>query len=232
MSVIKDSGRRAILLPFAEEHEELRETVSRFVSKEIAPHVEEWEAAREFPRELYNRCGELGFLGLKFPEEYGGQGGTHIHDAVWVEELSRSGASGGVGAGLNALSTTLNQVNDRREIFGWTMYDWANSAFSTTVVAALLGPYLTALAQNAVGENGVVMSLGPFGVVTAKSLFPYATSLSVFLQVFLLPVLGAIADYSNLKKRLMAVFCYIGVGNTDAAETVWLNDMHDSFVNQ
>src|SRR4051794_28305252 len=88
--------------PFTEEHEELRESVRRFVSKEIAPHVEEWEEAREFPRELFARCGELGFLGLKFPEEYGGQGGTYIHDAAWIEELSRSGGSGGVAAGLNA----------------------------------------------------------------------------------------------------------------------------------
>jgi UMF1 family MFS transporter len=112
---------------------------------------------------------------------------------------------------MSAAGTSAKIVNDRREIFGWTMYDWANSAFSTTVVAALLGPYLTALAQAAVGDNGVVLSLGPLGDVTAKSLFPYATSLSVFLQVFLLPILGAIADYSNLKKRLMMVFCYIGV---------------------
>jgi acyl-CoA dehydrogenase len=102
MSVIKDTGQRAILPPFGEEHEELRETVSRFVSKEIAPHVPEWEEAREFPRELYKRCAELGFLGLKFPEELGGQGGTHLHDAIWVEELARSGGSGGVAAGLNA----------------------------------------------------------------------------------------------------------------------------------
>jgi citronellyl-CoA dehydrogenase len=102
VSVIRDSGKRMILPPFGEEHEELRETVRRFVGREIAPHVPAWEEAREFPRELYRRCGELGFLGLKFPEAYGGQGGTHLHDAVWVEELSRSGASGGVGAGLNA----------------------------------------------------------------------------------------------------------------------------------
>jgi acyl-CoA dehydrogenase len=102
MSVIRDSGARALLPPFGEEHEELRETVRRFVAAEIAPNVPEWEEAREFPRELFERCGELGFLGLKFPEEYGGQGGTHLHDAVWVEELARSGASGGVGAGLNA----------------------------------------------------------------------------------------------------------------------------------
>jgi alkylation response protein AidB-like acyl-CoA dehydrogenase len=102
MTVVKDSGARATLPPFGEEHEELRATVSRFVAKEIAPHVDEWEAAREFPRELYSRCAELGFLGLKFPEAYGGQGGTHLHDAVWVEELARSGGSGGVAAGLNA----------------------------------------------------------------------------------------------------------------------------------
>jgi acyl-CoA dehydrogenase len=102
MTVIKDTGTRATLPPFGEEHEELRETVSRFVEKEIAPNVPEWEEAREFPRELYGRCAELGFLGLKFPEEYGGQGGTHLHDAVWIEELSRSGGSGGVAAGLNA----------------------------------------------------------------------------------------------------------------------------------
>jgi acyl-CoA dehydrogenase len=101
-TVVKDSGARAVLPPFGEEHEELRETVSRFVAKEIAPHVDEWEQAREFPRELYGRCAELGFLGLKFPEEYGGQGGTHLHDAIWVEELARSGGSGGVAAGLNA----------------------------------------------------------------------------------------------------------------------------------
>jgi alkylation response protein AidB-like acyl-CoA dehydrogenase len=101
-TVIKDTGRRAILPPFGEEHEELRETVRRFVEKEIAPHVPDWEEAREFPRELFNRCGELGFLGLKFPEELGGQGGDHLHDAVWTEELSAAGGSGGVAAGLGA----------------------------------------------------------------------------------------------------------------------------------
>jgi alkylation response protein AidB-like acyl-CoA dehydrogenase len=100
--IAKDTGARAALPPFAEEHEELRRTVARFVATEIAPHVDEWEAAREFPRELYRRCAELGFLGLKFPERYGGQGGDHLHDAVWVEELARSGGSGGVAAGLNA----------------------------------------------------------------------------------------------------------------------------------
>lgn len=105
-------------------------------------------------------------------------------------------------------------VNDRREIFGWMVYDWANSTFVTTVATTLLGPYLTALAQRTVGENGTVLSLGPLGSVTAKSLFPFCVSASVFLQLFLLPALGAVADYSHLKKRFMAVLCYVGALST------------------
>lgn len=101
--------------------------------------------------------------------------------------------------------------NDPREVFGWKMYDWANSAFYTTVVGALYGPYLTELAQQAVGENGTVVSFGPLGSLTAKSFFPTCISLAVFLQVFLLPILGAIGDYSNLKKRMMVLFCYLAV---------------------
>ncbi|HEY8601347.1 MAG TPA: MFS transporter, partial [Thermomicrobiales bacterium] len=101
--------------------------------------------------------------------------------------------------------------NDRREIFGWTMYDWANSVFSTTVAGVLLGPYVTSLAQGAVGENGPVWQLGSQTLITAKSLWPYTVSLSVFLQVFLLPFLGAVADYTALKKRLMIIFTYVAV---------------------
>jgi UMF1 family MFS transporter len=91
------------------------------------------------------------------------------------------------------------------------MYDWANSAFYTTVVGALFSPYITRLAQAAVGENGTVLDLGPLGSVTAKSLPTLCVSISVGLQVLLLPVLGALGDYSNLKKRLMATFCYMAV---------------------
>ncbi len=94
------------------------------------------------------------------------------------------------------------------------MYDWANSAFQATVITALAGPYLTALAQQRVGENGIVLGLGPFGAVTAKAFFPYCIALSVFVQVLLLPLLGAIADYTHVKKTLMAAFCYLGAGAT------------------
>lgn len=109
------------------------------------------------------------------------------------------------------MTTTSSDKNNPRELFGWKMYDWANSAFYTTVVGALFSPYLTRLAQTAVGENGVVLDLGPLGNVTAKSLPTLCVSISVGAQVFLLPILGALGDYSNLKKRLMALFCYIAV---------------------
>jgi UMF1 family MFS transporter len=109
--------------------------------------------------------------------------------------------------GVNSTS----DKNNPRELFGWKMYDWANSAFYTTVVGALFSPYLTRLAQSAVGENGIVLNLGPLGAVTAKSLPTLCVSISVGAQVFLLPILGALGDYSDLKKRLMALFCYIAV---------------------
>ncbi len=102
------------------------------------------------------------------------------------------------------------EKNNPREVFGWKVYDWANSAFSTTIAGALYGPYLTDVTQRAVGENGTVLDLGGFAI-TAKSFFPICIGVAVFLQVFLLPILGSIADYSNLKKKLMALFCYIGV---------------------
>jgi acyl-CoA dehydrogenase len=102
MAIVRDTGVRGTLPPFTDEHEQLRESIGRWVRAEIAPHVDEWEAAREFPRELYRRAGELGFLGLKYPVELGGQGGGCVHDAVWAEELAAAGASGGVGAGLGA----------------------------------------------------------------------------------------------------------------------------------
>jgi UMF1 family MFS transporter len=100
--------------------------------------------------------------------------------------------------------------NDPREIFGWVTYDWANSVFFTTVLGVLIGEYLTSLAQKAVGENGAIFSYGDYPLVTAKSIYSYSVGLSVFLQVFFLPLLGAIADYTHLKKTFMAFFCYVG----------------------
>jgi acyl-CoA dehydrogenase len=88
--------------PFTAEHEEFRQAVRRFVESELLPHSGEWEEARWFPNEVFHRLAELGYIGLKFPPEYGGDGDP-IADAVFVEELSRCG-SGGLAAGIGAHS--------------------------------------------------------------------------------------------------------------------------------
>ena len=100
--------------------------------------------------------------------------------------------------------------NDRKEIFGWMLYDWANSAFFTTVIGVLLGPYLISLAQKAVGEDGEILNLFFFSV-TPKGLPAFCIAISVVSMVIFLPILGAIADYTHLKKKMMAGFCYLGV---------------------
>jgi acyl-CoA dehydrogenase len=87
--------------PFTDEHEELRDSIRRFIAAELRPHAERWEADRWFPDEVFAQLAGVGFLGLKYPEEYGGQGGGHLHDAVLAEELARCG-SGGLAAGIGA----------------------------------------------------------------------------------------------------------------------------------
>jgi UMF1 family MFS transporter len=115
--------------------------------------------------------------------------------------------------------------NDKREIFGWGMYDWANSAFSTTVGTVFLGPYLASLAATAAQAHpdGMARFLGI--PIAPDSFLPYAVSLSVFLQVLFLPILGAIADYSHLRKQMMQVFATIGAVATIAmffiTQPVW-----------
>ena len=101
-----------------------------------------------------------------------------------------------------ATATTKPQPNDRREIFGWGMYDWANSAFSTTVGTVFLGPYVAALAATAAQAypDGNARFLGL--PVAPDSFLPYCISFSVLLQVLFLPILGAIADYSGWNQNI------------------------------
>ncbi len=111
-----------------------------------------------------------------------------------------------------ATHPSQHMMNDRREIFGWTMYDWANSAFSTTVAVVFLGPYLTSITHAAADANGFV-SL--FGIpIKDDSFFTYCVSISVLLQILLLPILGAVADYSHLRKRMMMFFSTLGASLT------------------
>ena len=80
---------------FQEEHQLFRAAVRRFVDEEIAPHVDEWEDRERVPRELFRRLGELGFLGVEYPEPYGGAGADFWMTVVLAEELARC-RSGGV----------------------------------------------------------------------------------------------------------------------------------------
>ena len=101
-----------------------------------------------------------------------------------------------------------------REQRGWYMYDFAQSAFSTTVVTLFLGPYLTALAKAAADAHGIVHPLGI--VVDARSYWSYMVSLSVILQVVFLPMVGAVADFGRRKKEMLGAVAYLGAAATMA----------------
>ena len=108
------------------------------------------------------------------------------------------------------MTTPQATTNDRREVFGWAMYDWANSAFSTTVGTVFLGPYIASLAAESAkaSPDGLARF---FGIpIAPDSFLPYCISFSVGLQVLFLPILGAIADYSHLRKRMMQIFATAG----------------------
>ena len=79
---------------FSPEHHELRTQVRSFVERELLPHAQEWEHQESFPKEIFNRVGELGFFGLKYDEDVGGSGPDYIADAVVTEEFARCGSAG------------------------------------------------------------------------------------------------------------------------------------------
>jgi len=111
---------------------------------------------------------------------------------------------------IAAPTTARPAVNDKKEIFGWAMYDWANSAFSTTVGTVFLGPYVAALARAAAEATGTT-TVSFLGIpIAPDSFLPYCISFSVGMQVLFLPILGAIADYSHLRKQMMQLFATIG----------------------
>jgi alkylation response protein AidB-like acyl-CoA dehydrogenase len=98
-SVLKpDFGAQRKHFIFTDEHAQLRDSIRRFAVKELAPHAEEWEETT-FPDSVFHRMGELGFLGLDKPEEYGGQGGDYYSSLVLAEEITNAN-SGGLAMGV------------------------------------------------------------------------------------------------------------------------------------
>ena len=113
----------------------------------------------------------------------------------------------------------MPDISLRRQQRAWYCYDFANSAFASTVVTLFLGPWLTVLAKAGADAGGFIHPLGI--PVDARSYWGYLISLSVLSQVFLLPVAGALADRSQQKKQLLGLFAYIGAGSTIAM--FWLD---------
>ena len=87
------SGIIAAVNYFSDAHEELRLHIRRFLEKEVVPHLEEWEETT-YPDSIMRRFGELGFLGLRYPPEYGGQGGDYFTAVVLSEEMARAHCGG------------------------------------------------------------------------------------------------------------------------------------------
>lgn len=96
----------------------------------------------------------------------------------------------------------------KRAVFAWCMYDWANSAFATTILAAILPVYFASL----VPEEGVFIRLGFWNFTTnASALWAYAISFSLLVTALSAPILGALADFTSSKKRFLFLFTYGGV---------------------
>jgi acyl-CoA dehydrogenase len=94
---------------FSKAHEMVRRSVRDFVKKEILPNIDDWEEQGEFPLGLYAKAGEVGILGIGYPEELGGTPGDLFFKVAASEELMRSG-SGGLVAGLGSLDIAIPPI--------------------------------------------------------------------------------------------------------------------------
>jgi UMF1 family MFS transporter len=96
----------------------------------------------------------------------------------------------------------------RREQRGWYFYDFANSAFASTVLTLLLGPYIVGIAKAGAGPDGLIRVVGV--PIEPRSWWSYLVAGSVVLQVIVLPLVGAVADASPRKKQMLALWAYSG----------------------
>ncbi|MAL97327.1 acyl-CoA dehydrogenase family protein [Hydrocarboniclastica marina] len=134
---------------FDSTHNQARETARRFIQSQVLPHIEAWEEAGEFPRELYREAGDAGLLGIGFPEALGGSGEGDIFLKIAVsEELMRS-TSQGLVAGLGSLDIALPPI-----------VKWGSPALREQVVPAVLrGEKIAALAITEPGGGSDVAAL-------------------------------------------------------------------------
>ena len=103
------------LFPFTEEHEMIRQTAREFAQKEIAPFAAEYDESGEFPFETIMKMGEMGFMGIEVPEEYGGAGMDTLAYVLALEEICKADAAHGI----------IMSVNNSLYCFGiWHTLKW------------------------------------------------------------------------------------------------------------
>jgi alkylation response protein AidB-like acyl-CoA dehydrogenase len=91
---------------FSEEEKLFRESVAKFVDKEVLPVADEIDRKGEFPQELFNKCAKMGYLGLRYPEEFGGSGGDMVLYCILCEELARGSMSLAMTVSMQAMMAT------------------------------------------------------------------------------------------------------------------------------
>ncbi len=144
--------------PFTDEHEQLRASIRGFLERELAPHAQRWEDDGWFPNEVFGTMAAQGLLGLKYPEQYGGQGGDYLHEAVLCEEMARAGSGGtaaGIGAHINIATPPIWKFGTEEQ-----KQRYLTPAISGTKIGALAitepgaGSDVAALATRAEGVDG------------------------------------------------------------------------------
>jgi len=107
------------------------------------------------------------------------------------------------------------ELNNKKTIWAWTMYDWANSVFSLTIATAIFPPYYESVTKAAAIEAGAPLT-GPFTInffgieLPASAVYSYALSAGFLLVTLFTPILSGIADSRGNKKSFMKFFCYLG----------------------
>ncbi|MGH4002460.1 MAG: MFS transporter, partial [Pseudonocardiaceae bacterium] len=129
-----------------------------------------------------------------------------------------------------ALSDTQDQADHRRDQRAWCWYDWANSVFPTSIITVFLSLYLTSVAeqdakaanQRCLGGTALIdCDISLIGLeFPAGSLWGYLLALSTALQVLVLPLIGAITDRTQNKRRILALFAFTGAAATAALALV------------
>ncbi len=134
---------------FNSEHDLFRQSVRQFIENEVAPHANEWEENQEIPRYIWKRMGELGYLGLVYPEKYGGAAADFFYSVIFTEEISRSWMGGFCAAvGVHSYMATAHIANAGSELLK-----------QKYLVPAILGEKIGALAISEPGAGSDVANI-------------------------------------------------------------------------